>query len=73
MVEQVDPLPRGGGLVHLRSLVTAEAPGPDAGLGWPAGAPSPGGLGWPGAPGRGRPEESGPRDVLDSHYVAVVA
>ena len=53
-VEQVDQLPHGGGLVHLRSLVTAEAPGPDAGLGWPGGALSPGGLGWPGAPGRGQ-------------------
>ena len=72
-VEQIDPLPHGGGLVHLRSLVTAEAPGPDAGLGWPAGALSPGGLGWPGAPGRGQPEEAGPRDVLDWRYVAVVA
>ena len=38
-VEQVDPLPHGGGLVHLRSLVTAEAPGPDAGLGWPSWRP----------------------------------
>jgi acyl dehydratase len=29
-VEQVDPLPAGGGLVHLRSLVRAEAPGGEA-------------------------------------------
>ena len=59
-VEQVDPLPGGGGLVHLRSLVTAEAPGPDPGLGWPAGARSPGGLGWPGAPAR-QPARGHPR------------
>ena len=72
-VEQIDPLPGGGGLVHLRSLVSAEAPGTDAGIGWPAGAVSPAGIGWPGAPGPSRPEESAPRDVLDWRYVAVVA
>ena len=32
-VEQVDPLPAGGGLVHLRSRVRAEAPGRDDGPG----------------------------------------
>ena len=47
-VEQVEPLSDGGGLVHLRSLVRAEAPAADSGLGWPAGALSPSGLGWPG-------------------------
>ena len=36
-VEQVDPLPAGGGLVHLRSRVRAEAPGGD-GHGAPADA-----------------------------------
>ena len=72
-VEQIDPLPGGGGLVHLRSLVSAEAPGPAAGLGWPAGAVSPVGLGWPGAQKASQPDESAPRDVLDWRYVAVVA
>jgi acyl dehydratase len=83
-VEQVDPLPDGGGLVHLRSLVRAEAPRADGGLGWPAGALSPSGLGWPGGgaaetsggagrEGHDRHEGSAPRDVLDWRYVAVVA
>jgi acyl dehydratase len=79
-VEQVDPLPGGGGLVHLRSLVRAEAPGEDGRLGWPAGAISPSGLGWPGGgeggdgrEGRDRHEGSGPRDVLDWRYIAVIA
>ena len=71
-VEQVDPLPGGGGLVHLRSQVRAEAPGPDGGLGWPRGDISPSGLGWPGG-GAGHSEGSAPRDVLDWRYVAVVA
>jgi acyl dehydratase len=78
-VERVDPLPDGGGLVHLRSLVRAEAPGADNGLGWP-GALSASGLGWPGGgaggaggEGRDRHEGSAPRDVLDWRYVAVVA
>jgi len=70
-VERVDPLPGGGGLVHLRSLVRAEAPGGDGGLGWPREAVSPSGLGWPGA--AGRPEGSAPRDVLDWRYIGVVA
>jgi len=72
-VEQVDPLPDGGGLVHLRSQVRAEAPSADGGLGWPRRAISPSGLGWPGA----EPSENqGPnqeRDVLDWRYIAVVA
>jgi acyl dehydratase len=88
-VEQVDPLPDGGGLVHLRSLVRAEAPRADGGLGWPAGALSPSGLGWPGGDegprstagpgttagteGRDRHEGSAPRDVLDWRYIAIVA
>jgi acyl dehydratase len=80
-VERVDPLPDGGGLVHLRSQVRAEAPGADGGLGWPAGTLSPSGLGWPGAGGEvdrggegpGQHEGSAPRDVLDWHYIAVVA
>jgi len=73
-VEQVDPLPGGGGLVHLRSQVRAQAPGGDDGLGWPAGAISPSGLGWPGGEAeRDRHEESAPRDVLDWRYIAVVA
>ena len=73
-VEQVDPLAGGGGLVHLRSLVRAEAPGEDGGLGWPAGAISPSGLGWPGGGAGGdRHEGSAPREVLDWRYVAVVA
>jgi acyl dehydratase len=72
-VEQIDPLPGGGGLVHLRSLVTAEAPALDAGPGWPAGALPPGGLGWPGAQRHSQPEGSALRDVLDWRYVAVVA
>jgi acyl dehydratase len=71
-VEQVDPLPGGGGLVHLRSHVRAEAPSTDGGLGWPRGAISPSGLGWPGAEA-GHSEESAPRDVLDWRYIAVVA
>jgi len=73
-VEQVDPLPGGGGLVHLRSQVRAQAPGGDDGLGWPAGAISPSGLGWPGGDaGRDRHEGSAPRDVLDWRYIAVIA
>ena len=79
-VEQVDPLPGGGGLVHLRSRVRAEAPGGDGGIGWPAGALSLSGLGWPGGGegagatgGRDRHEGSAPRDVLDWRYIAVVA
>ena len=71
-VEQVDPLPGGGGLVHLRSRVRAEAPGTDSGLGWPRGGISPSGLGWPGG-GAARNEGSAPRDVLDWRYIAVVA
>ncbi|HEV2257690.1 MAG TPA: MaoC family dehydratase [Streptosporangiaceae bacterium] len=71
-VEQVDPLPGGGGLVHLRSRVRAEAPGPDGGLGWPRGGISPSGLGWPGG-GAAHSEGSAPRDVLDWRYIAVVA
>ena len=70
--EQVDPLPDGAGLVHLRSHVRAEAPGTDGGLGWPGGAISPSGLGWPGG-GAGHSEGSAPRDVLDWRYIAVVA
>jgi acyl dehydratase len=75
-VEQVDPLPDGGGLVHLRSLVRAEAPGEDpraAGPVLPGGATSPSGLGWPGAPPPSQHEGSAPRDVLDWRYIAVVA
>ena len=73
-VEQVDPLPGGGGLVHLRSQVRAQAPGGDDGLGWPVGAISPSGLGWPGGEaGRDRHEGSAPRDVLDWRYIGVVA
>ena len=88
-VEQVDPLPGGGGLVHLRSQVRAEAPRAAGGLGWPAGALSPSGLGWPGGDegsrttagpgttagteGRDQHEGSAPRDVLDWRYIAVVA
>jgi acyl dehydratase len=71
-VEQVDPLPAGGGLVHLRSLVRAEAPGEDGGIGWPAGRIAPSGLGWPGAANPPH-EGSAPRDVLDWRYIAVVA
>jgi acyl dehydratase len=71
-VEQVDPLPGGGGLVHLRSQVRAEAPSTDGGLGWPRGGISPSGLGWPGG-GAARNEGSAPRDVLDWRYIAVVA
>jgi len=71
-VEQVDPLPDGGGLVHLRSQVRAGANGTDGGLGWPRGAISPSGLGWPGG-GAGHSEGSAPRDVLDWRYIAVVA
>ena len=59
-VEQVDPLPGGGGLVHLRSQVRAEAPGTDGGLGWPGG-------------GAAHGEGSAPRNVLDWRYIAVVA
>ena len=69
-VEQVDPLPDGGGLVHLRSLVRAEAPGEDGG------AITPSGLGWPAEAGHSRGDErngSAPRDVLDWRYIAVVA
>jgi acyl dehydratase len=40
-VEQVEPLPGGGGLVHLRSLVRAEAPGAGGGLGWPGATTAP--------------------------------
>jgi hypothetical protein len=75
-VEQVDPLPDGGGLVHLRSLVRAEAPAADAGIGWPHGHSTPSGLGWPGPGGEAastRHEGSAPRDVLDWRYIAVVA
>ena len=72
-VEQVDPLPGGGGLVHLRSRVQAEAPGVQGGLGWPRGATSPSGLGWPGSGGAGQSEGAAPRDVLDWRYIAVVA
>ena len=71
-VEQVDPLPGGGGLVHLRSRVQADAPGPPGGLGWPRGAVSPSGLGWPGA-AEEHAQGSAPRDVLDWRYIAVVA
>jgi acyl dehydratase len=74
-VEQVDPLPAGGGLVHLRSQVRAEAPEEDDGLGWPPGQFTPSGLGWPGEQeaGKGPHEGSAPRDVLDWRYIAVVA
>jgi acyl dehydratase len=75
-VEQVDPLPGGGGLVHLRSLVRAESPGVAGGPGWPRGAVSPSGLGWPGrGEGRngGQGPLAGPRDVLDWRYIAVIA
>ena len=73
------PLPDGGGLVHLRSLVQAEAPDARGGLGWPSGAITPSGLGWPGAQAGASPggpdqhEGSAPRDVLDWRYIAVVA
>jgi acyl dehydratase len=75
-VEQVDSLPGGGGLVHLRSQVTAEAPsqGPEPASDGPqqrGGSPS--GLGWPGAQQPGRSEGYAPRDVLDWRYIAVVA
>jgi len=56
-VEQVEPLLGGGGLVHLRSLVRAEAPGQGGGLGWPGTSPN----------------TAAPRDVLDWRYIAVVA
>jgi acyl dehydratase len=59
-VEQVDPLPGGSGLVHLRSQVRAQALRPDGGLGWPGG-------------GAAHNEGSAPRDVLDWRYIAVVA
>jgi acyl dehydratase len=79
-VERVDPLAGGGALVHLRSQVRAEAPGGTGGLGWPRGALSLSGLGWPGAgageaggEGHDRHEGSAPRDVLDWRYIAVVA
>jgi acyl dehydratase len=73
-VEQVDPLPGGGGLVHLRSQVRAEAPGEDGGLGWPRGALSLSGLGWPGADRNGgEGPGAAPRDVLDWRYIAVIA
>ena len=49
-VERVEPLGNGGGLVHLRSRVRAQAPDPDSADG-----------------------AAEPRDVLDWHYVAVVA
>jgi acyl dehydratase len=63
-VEQVEPLPDGGGLVHLRSLVRAEARAEAPGAG--------GGLGWPGASPKD-PDTTAPRDVLDWRYIAVVA
>jgi hypothetical protein len=72
-VEQVDPLPGGGGLVHLRSHVRAEAPDTGGGLGWPRGATSPSGLGWPGAEPSGNQGPNQERDVLDWRYIAVVA
>ena len=71
-VERVDPLPGGGGLVHLRSQVRAEVPGEDGGLGWPRPGIAPSGLGWPGA-APVREADSEPRDVLDWRYVVVVA
>jgi acyl dehydratase len=58
-VEQIDLLPDGGGLVHLRSLVRAEAPDARGGLGWPRGAITPTGLGWPGG-GEGPGTTAGP-------------
>jgi acyl dehydratase len=72
-VEQVDPLPGGGGLVHLRSQVRAEAPRPHDGLGWPRAALSPSGLGWPDAESSGNQGPSPERDILDWRYIAVVA
>jgi acyl dehydratase len=78
-VEQVDRLPAGGGLVHLRSVVRAEAPGTDGAPGWPGGARTPSGLGWPGgseghtAGDVHQHAGSVPRDVLDWRYIAVVA
>jgi len=75
-VEHIDPIPAGAGLVRLRSLVQAEAPGSRVGIGWPSRAISPSGIGWPGAEsggGAGRDPESAPRNVLDWRYIAVVA
>ena len=73
-VEQVDPLPDGGALVHLRSLVRAEAPGVQSGLGWPRGSITPSGLGWPsGGEVHEAAQHEGSRDVLDWRYIAVVA
>jgi acyl dehydratase len=72
-VEQVDPLPGGGGLVHLRSHVRAAAPDTGGGPGWPRGAISPSGLGWPGAEPSGNQGPNQERDVLDWRYIAVVA
>jgi acyl dehydratase len=71
-VEQVDPLPGGGGLVHLRSQVQAQASVTDSAVGWPRGAIAPSGLGWPGG-GAVRSEANAPRDVLDWRYIAVLA
>ena len=78
-VEQVDPLPAGGGLVHLRSMVRAEAPRTDGAPGWARAGRTPSGLGWPGgSDGRTagdvhQHEGSAARDVLDWRYIAVVA
>jgi len=72
-VEQVGPLPDDGALVRLRSLVRAEAPALQSGLGWPRGTVTPSGLGWPGGEEAGHNEGSAPRDVLDWRYIAVVA
>ncbi len=73
-VERIDPLPAGGGLVRLRSLVRAEAPGGDGGIGWPRGTYTPSGIGWPGGGDAcNQHEGSAPRDVLDWRYIAVIA
>jgi acyl dehydratase len=71
-VERVDPLPGGGGLVHLRSRVQAQVSVTDSAVGWPRGAIAPSGLGWPGG-GAVRSEANALRDVLDWRYIAVVA